>query len=211
MKSLTDDDIIEAFSNIQSENSLWSIGMIVISTILLCLCIFIIIEEIKELHTNKRDIRNNQENSESSRKISKTLIENERKETLPSLPFIIVLLIMALPLGCGGILILKESINSSISFRVEEKYVARADMHTYMNENDKIQLPVTTYNIFITENFDDTSNIEKHSVDKSTYYRASEEFTKAYVAVNNNNNAIISIWNENEYLYNGDYLIIESD
>ena len=196
MKNLSDEDIIKMLNNDNTEHVLWSIGLIIIGIFILCSCIFIIINVMKKHHANKEGIQNNEENNLTFSS---------------SLPFIIVLLIIALTLGSMGFIDLKDLIDSSTSFRVEEKYVARADVNTYVNERDKNQLPIITYSIFICEDFSDPASIEKHSVSGSTYDRASQEFTKAYVAVNNNNDTIISIWNENEYQYIGNYLIVNSN
>lgn len=213
MKNLSDENIMQIINDNQTKDLLWNIGMIVISIIFMCYCTYLIIDIIKTKRNNKRMInkRDNEENGGASNNSRKTVIEKENTETFSSLPLIIVLLIIAIPLGCGGFLTLRDSIDSSVSFRVEEKYVARADVYSYIDESDRNQLPFITYSIFICDDFSDSTNIVKHSVDGETYDRASPEFTKAYVAVNNKKDTIISIWNEDEYLYSGDYLIKGSE
>lgn len=121
-------------------------------------------------------------------------------------------------IGIAGVLIVINN-NQLVSFRIEEKYVAQADIfyieteiHDYTIGNEQHRskktqkLPVVYYFVFISDDNNIIENNKKYQVDYTTYFRFKKDFEPAYVAINNDNQSVISAWNKSEYLYVGKYL-----
>lgn len=208
MTKLTDEDIMSFINNQRMSDNLLSYFMIGLWVICIGFCIFetvIRILMIIRKHKNLKAVDN--VNSEPISNESSTEINNESdsrslESILPWFGDLIILLLFT-AIGIAGILIVINN-NQPISYSIEEKYVAKADMYYFEN---KIKEPDVYYYIFVCDNNDALEDMKKYKVDATTYSRFTEDFELAYVVINNDSQSVISAWNKSEYLYVGRFLI----
>lgn len=223
MTKLTDEDIMGVINNQRISDNFLSYVMIGLWVICIGFCIFETVVRILMIIRKQKNLKAaNNISSESISTESSTVTKNEpdTNSLEPIFPWFgdLIILLLSSAIGIAGILIVINK-NQPVSYRIEEMYVAKADMYyfedkiTDNNYNDKnewnIKIPREPdiyYFVFVCENNNSLNDIKKYEVDATTYSRFTENFEPSYVAINNDNQSVISAWNKSEYLYVGKYL-----
>ena len=226
MAKLTDEDIMSVINNHRMSNNLISYIMIGLWVICIGFCIFETVARILTIRKQKKlksadNVRSEPMSSESS-----IITKNESNSSSlePILPWFgdLMILLLSSAIGIAGILMVINN-NQPVSFRIEEKYVAQADIiyteieiHDYTydytidherHRSSKTQkIPVAYYYIFVADNNNIIGSTKKYEVDAETYFRFTEDYEPAYVAMIDTNQSVISAWNKSDYLYVGKYL-----
>lgn len=224
MTKLTDEDIMGVINNQRILDNFLSYVMIGSWVICIGFCIFETVVRILMIIRKRKNLKAvDNVSSEPMNNESSIITKNESDSSSlePILPWLgdLIILLLSSAIGIAGILIVINN-NQPVSFRIEEKYVAQADVYYFENKitdnnhNDKndwnIKIPKEPdvyYFVFVCENNNSLENIKKYKVDATTYSRFTENFEVAYIAINNNNQSVISAWNKSEYLYVGKFLI----
>jgi len=207
MTKLTDEDIMSVINHQRMSDNLLSYFMIGLWVICIGFCLFETVVRILMIirkHKNLKAVDNVNSETMTNESSIRTKKESDSSSLEPIFPWLFDLMIFLFftAIGIAGILIVINN-NHPISYSIEEKYVAKADMYYFEN---KIKEPDVYYYIFVYDNNGILEDMKKYEVDATTYSRFTEDFELSYVVINNDNQSVISAWNKSEYLYVGKFL-----